>query len=59
MVELDLPEGRERVAEYDNDPAIIAFALVTALLISVHLFAVSAMLYFRKPTIVFTLLARS
>eukprot|EP00045_Choanoeca_perplexa_P015090 m.182495 g.182495 ORF g.182495 m.182495 type:complete len:176 (+) comp16887_c0_seq2:2800-3327(+) len=39
MVELDLPVGRDNVEEYDDDPAIIAFALVTTLLISVHLFA--------------------
>eukprot|EP00730_Choanoeca_flexa_P003897 TRINITY_DN11536_c0_g1_i1.p2 TRINITY_DN11536_c0_g1~~TRINITY_DN11536_c0_g1_i1.p2 ORF type:complete len:239 (+),score=47.02 TRINITY_DN11536_c0_g1_i1:3852-4568(+) len=39
MVELDLPEGRSDIAQYDDDPVIVAFAIVTALLISVHLFA--------------------
>jgi hypothetical protein len=39
MVELQLPTGRTNEAEYDDDPAVIVFAVVTMLLIIVHLFA--------------------
>ncbi|EDQ92269.1 uncharacterized protein MONBRDRAFT_21799 [Monosiga brevicollis MX1] len=39
MVELDLPTGQTDIDKYDDDPGIIAFAIITTLLISVHLFA--------------------
>ena len=41
MVELQLPVGRNNdpLGKYDNSPVIVAFAVVTALLVAVYLFA--------------------
>ncbi|EGD73582.1 hypothetical protein PTSG_05291 [Salpingoeca rosetta] len=39
MVELNLPEGRTHVEEFDNNPVFYIFSAVTSVLIALHLFA--------------------